>query len=897
MSFPCPQCPRVLKSDGGRTQHLNTMHREITPPQGNDENDPEDSFTYHYHPKLTARKCNQDGAFLPNDAPPPPPPAADANINHDNPFHPFEDRIEFDFANLHFVEAQTSAGVINKSLNTWAASFRRFDASSPWKNTAELYAMIDGIQHGSAPWKVHMIRYQGPLPAGTPPKWMTETYELCMRDARLVLQNQLMTQSFKKEQNKVAYCQFNKAGKRVYSSLMSADFAWSQSDIIAKDPQTHGAMFVPIVAGSDKTTCSVATGHQEYHPVYMSPGNLTNTARRGHSNSVLPVAFLPIPKTSKKHRRKPAYQKFCRQMYHACLARVFHPLKNWMTTLEVVCCADGHFRCAIYGLGPYIADYPEQVWLCGIVQGWCPKCNAQPDNLDDPDAQRRTAAKTEYYISIFDPGVLWDDFGIRADVVPFTHGFSRADIHQLISPDLLHQVIKGTFKDHIVAWVNEYLVLAHGESGAFQIIEDIDRRIAAVPAFPGLRRFPDGRDFTQWTGDDSKALMKVYLPAITGHVPDAMVKCLAAFLDFCYIAQRNSLDSTALEELDQTLSRFHVHRQIFIDTGVREDDISLPRQHALKHYIRGIRLFGAPNGLSLRQMLRTNERMDKMAALRQVLDKKGLMEGSTLWFTERILEGYEPEPRDSEDEDDADEGEENGPVDGPKVMSFVELAHTAERGYPKRLRELAVHINQPSLIPLLRRFLYDQLYPDSGLPSSDVPLEQCPGFHGRVHVYHSAVARFYAPSDICGAGGMYRERIRSNPNWRGEYARYDTVFVETVAGVAGMQGMVVSRVKLFFAFSYDGKRYPCALVEWFQLVGDEPNEVTGMWVVKPEYLGNGRRSMAVVHLDCLARSAHLIGAYGSGFLPEDFHFSFTLDAFRSFYVNTYGDHHLHQFVF
>ena len=55
-------------------------------------------------------------------------------------------------------------------------------------------------------------------------------------------------------------------------------------------------MLVPVVCGSDKTTVSVVTGHQEYHPVYQSPGNLTNTARRGHGNSVLPVAFLPIPK-------------------------------------------------------------------------------------------------------------------------------------------------------------------------------------------------------------------------------------------------------------------------------------------------------------------------------------------------------------------------------------------------------------------------------------------------------------------------------------------------------------------------------------------------------------------------------------------------------------------------
>jgi len=34
-------------------------------------------------------------------------------------------------------------------------------------------------------------------------------------------------------------------------------------------------------------------------------------------------------------------------------------------------------------------------------------------------------------------------------------------------------------------------------------------RIAAIAPFAGLRCFPEGRGFKQWTGDDSKALMKV----------------------------------------------------------------------------------------------------------------------------------------------------------------------------------------------------------------------------------------------------------------------------------------------------------------------------------------------------------------------------------------------------
>jgi Plavaka transposase len=55
-------------------------------------------------------------------------------------------------------------------------------------------------------------------------------------------------------------------------------------------------MLVSVIVGSDKTTVSVAMGHQEYHPVYISPGIISNTAHCGHGNGVILVAFLPIPK-------------------------------------------------------------------------------------------------------------------------------------------------------------------------------------------------------------------------------------------------------------------------------------------------------------------------------------------------------------------------------------------------------------------------------------------------------------------------------------------------------------------------------------------------------------------------------------------------------------------------
>ena len=59
---------------------------------------------------------------------------------------------------------------------------------------------------------------------------------------------------------------------------------------------------------------------------------------------------------------------------------------------------------------------------------------------------------------------------------PFTEHFPRANIHELITPDLLHQVIKGVFKDHLVDWVCEYLQRQNGKAGANSILDEIDWR-------------------------------------------------------------------------------------------------------------------------------------------------------------------------------------------------------------------------------------------------------------------------------------------------------------------------------------------------------------------------------------------------------------------------------------
>ncbi|KAJ3927425.1 MAG: hypothetical protein NXY57DRAFT_1051007 [Lentinula lateritia] len=618
-------------------------------------------------------------------------------------------------------------------------------------NANQLYRTIDEIDD---------INYQGPRPP-TPPAWMTQKYTLLIRNIQTLFHHQMRMKDFDDTCfNKVPYRQFNKRGEQICSNIMSADWAWKQCDILAEDPTNHGAMFVPFVSGSNKTTASVATGHQEYHPIYASPCNVTNVTRRSHPFALCPIAFLAIPKS----KYKPIYQKFVRQMYHGSLAAVFEPLHAAMTVPEVVMCPDGHYWRVIYGLGPYIADYPEQVYLAGIVSGWCPKCMNHPEDLDAMNVCPRTRTKTDFLITCFDPGIIWDEFGVRSDVVPFTSYFPRADIHELLTPYLLHQMIKGTFKDHLVEWVADYIHKMHPLTQALEILKDIDRqcRVNAAPPFPGLRRFPDGRDFAQWTGDDSKALMKVYLAAIVGYVPPDIIKAMSSFLDFCYIARRNSLSSSNLSEMDDLLTCFHHYRTSFINSGVREA-ISLPCQHGLTHYVPGIRLFGSPNGL---------------------------------------------------------------------CSSITESKHIKSKElHSEALTQMVTSITRSDKLVAMKRRLEKQ-----GMTPQD--LDQCLTFSGKITVYHSAISRFYAPSDLCGVGGMHSECIRSHPHWRNSYPCWDTVFVVTNQTLY-MCGLTIAR---------------CALVHWFERVADVVDKEMGMWVVQPEYDHQNRRTLEVIHVSATGSS-------------------------------------------
>ncbi|KAI6164204.1 hypothetical protein EDD17DRAFT_1775610 [Pisolithus thermaeus] len=808
-----------------------------------------------------------------------------------NDWYPFTSHVKFETAEFLFTTSQMPQSHVDRLMQLWTASVLHHNEWAPFVDHVDLHQVINTIPHGDIPWKSFQVKYAGKIPECNVHGWMSKGYDIWFWDPNAVVKTLLGNPDFHKHFNYVPYHEFEPTEQHRWENFISGNWAWHHADILAKDPAMHGAMLVPIILGSDKTTVSVATGQNDYYPLYLSIGNIHNNTHQAHCNSVVLLAFLTIPKSIEDTAE---FRKFRCQLFHTTLAHILSSLRDGMSKPEVQQCPDGHFRCTAYALAAYIAEYPEQVLLSCLIQGWCPICTSMSNNLDGHDSVLRSHQHMEFCICAFVLVELWDQYSVVGNLMPFTNDFPHADIYKMLTPDLLHQTIKGIFKDHLVTWIGEYLKITHGEAEANWILDDINRRIAAIPLYPNLQHFPEGWRFKQWTGDDSKALMKVYLPAIE----------VSAFLDFCYYAQRNSLDETALGNLGEALqcggSRcnkcFHHHHCVFQETGVcdnRPKGFLLPWQHSMNHYQHLIQEFGAPNGLcssiteskhikAVKQLWRCSNHFEALVNFKSCSMLKGSILSATMEESDILHHGDIGLDNDNDSEGSDVDDNEVQVHDGPHVLNYVCLAKTPVCKYPSSLDALACHVQHPNLPLLTCHFLHSQLHNDTSQSAVNVVLPDLSD--SPVSVFCSTILTFYTPSDLSGLGGMHLECI-----W---------IFLEQDPDIPGMGGLHIGRVFLFFSFTYDDIKYnPCALIQWFSNVSDGPDKDTGMWVVQPDYDANGQQELEVVHIHSILHGAHLIPVYGHTHPPTDIQYTNSLDVFQAYYVNKYIDHHTFEIAF
>ena len=186
-------------------------------------------------------------------------------------------------------------------------------------------------------------------------------------------------------------------------------------------------------------------------------------------------------------------------------------------------CSLGYsYSCCICGQSSWAVSHhmlPRELLPCCIVEAKkhvCPEFSTWRDPTSTLEAMKNAAIGD---IEDFTHLGLWLNR-------PFWKDLPYCDIFSCFTPNLLHQLHKGVFKDHVVKWAMKCL-----EGGA----DETNRRFRAMPHGSNLRHFQKGiLLISQWTGTEynCKNMEKVFLSVLAG--PAGLICVVCATLDFIY---------------------------------------------------------------------------------------------------------------------------------------------------------------------------------------------------------------------------------------------------------------------------------------------------------------------------------------------------------------------------
>lgn len=276
---------------------------------------------------------------------------------------------------------------------------------------------------------------------------------------------------------------------------------------------SKGATIAAIILSSDKTQLSTFSGDKSAWPVYLTLGNINASVSK-------------LECFTEDRRSVEGYQ-----LFHDCMHALLKPLIDAGQNGVEMLCSDGRMRLVFPILAAYVADYPEQCLIAGCGERQCPKCIVPSQELGDP-----------LHSVLCDPNITVDALKVSRlgnnaqfkslglhPITPFWTDLPHCNIFHCFTPNLLHQLHKGVFKDHLVKWSTKAAEATKAE---------VDRRYMAMPRHPDLHHFKKGISLVmQWTGMEYKNMEKVFLGALAGTAKHDVIVCIRAVLDFIYYSR------------------------------------------------------------------------------------------------------------------------------------------------------------------------------------------------------------------------------------------------------------------------------------------------------------------------------------------------------------------------
>lgn len=166
--------------------------------------------------------------LLPPNAPPPPPEL----LPDYGDWWPYENRVQFETADLLFTRDQMPAKKIDDLLNIWAASLAPHHDTLPFKNHNDLYSTIDAtpIPGGDADWKSFNLCFHPDeeLPHDAA-NWKKTKWDVWYRDPRQLIDNMLQNPDFRDEFDYIPHQEYDLDGNHRFHNVMSGDWCWREA--------------------------------------------------------------------------------------------------------------------------------------------------------------------------------------------------------------------------------------------------------------------------------------------------------------------------------------------------------------------------------------------------------------------------------------------------------------------------------------------------------------------------------------------------------------------------------------------------------------------------------------------------------------------------------------------
>ncbi|KAF8600174.1 hypothetical protein BDV93DRAFT_559654 [Ceratobasidium sp. AG-I] len=497
------------------------------------------------------------------------------------PAAPFADFLEFEFVKW-MVERDISQGSREKLLKLPIIVEH---AKLSFRSNYKLNQLFDALPTAGPKWRPHIVKITGDI-IGPDGERLTEETEMWSRNILELIQELLENITYGEDMVFATQFEYNDAAKtnRSYSEMWTGD--WWQK---IQDKLPLGATILPVILSSDATHLTNLGGGKKAWPVYITLGNIPKSIRRKPTSyATLLLGYLPKEK-----------------LFHACMKELVRPLEEAGKTGVDMTCGDGYIRRCYPILPAYVADNPEQTMIACCAKNRCYRCTCPRDQRGDhevhPDWQPSETSHAVEAQALGHTSSLYDTQGLRPFGRPFWADLPYCNISTALTPDILHQLPKGAFREHLMNWclalVEKANVDSRYNSGKTHSVMKVGFfPEKAMPPHSNLRHFRAGiTKLEKTTGKEHKDMEKTFVGVMAGLVNKEVMDAVVAIIDFIYYAQLPSHSDITLKWMDDALTQFHDTKDIFIQLGVR-DNFNINKIHLMIHYTMAIRELGTMDG-------------------------------------------------------------------------------------------------------------------------------------------------------------------------------------------------------------------------------------------------------------------------------------------------------------